>query len=143
VQQPAAPARSGERELSRLDPWSFHVLPGEGVGCDRVVVGTTGAFALVFDGEGVPSGRARGVGRARRASRKLKGHLRAIGLQSESVGILCPETHAVFAPRTVRGVRVVPKVLLASEISDRSRTTMPHQVKRAADSLARSFALSR
>jgi hypothetical protein len=46
----------------------------------------------------------------------------------------------VFAPRTVRGVRVVPPVLLAGEISQRNRSAMPHQVRRAAEALARSFA---
>jgi hypothetical protein len=133
-----------ERELRRLDPWSFHVLPGDGAGCDRLVIGTTGAFALVFVGESVPSGiRAAGVGRARRAARKLRGRLSAMGSQVDTFAIVCPRTHAVFAPRTVRGVRIVPPVLLAGEISGRNRAAMPHQVRRAAESLSRSFARSR
>jgi len=133
-----------ERELQRLDPWSFRLLPGDGVGCDRVVLGTTGAFAVVFQGDSVPSGvRVPGIRRARRAARKLKNHLSAIGAHDESVAVLCPRTHSVFAPRTVRGVRIVPPVLLAQEISGRSRSAMPHQVQRAAEALNRSFARSR
>ena len=135
---------AAERELKRLDPWSFKVLPGDGVGCDRVVMGTTGAFAVVFGGDQMPSGaRVPGVRRAKRAARKLKGHVSAVGAQGETVAVVCPATEAVFAPRTVRGVRVVPPALLAAEISERSRTAMPHQVKRAAESLTRSFARSR
>jgi hypothetical protein len=133
-----------ERELRRLDQWSFHVLPGDGVGCDKVVIGTTGAFAVVFAGEGVPSGRrVGGVRRARRTARKLKGHIAAIGIHSDTVAIVSPNTDSVFAPRTVRGVRVVPPVLLAAEISERNRAVLPHQVQRAAQSLTRSFAQSR
>ena len=117
------------------------MLPGDGVGCDRVVMGTTGAFAVVFAGESVPTGpRVKGLGKARRAARKLRGHLGAIGAQGETVAILCPRTHSVFAPRTVRGVRIVPPVLLAGEISERNRSALPHQVQRQAEALSRSFA---
>jgi hypothetical protein len=137
----STPPVPAERELQRLDPWSFHLLPGDGVGCDRVVIGTTGAFAIVFEGDSVPSGaRIPGLRRARRAARKLKGHLHAIGAYSDTFAVLCPRTNSVFAPRTVRGVRVVPPVLLAGEISQRNRSAMPHQVRRAAEALARSFA---
>ena len=129
-----------ERELKKLDPWSFHVLPGDGVGCDKIVMGTTGAFALVFAGDHVPSGsRVAGVRRAKRAARKLKGHVGAIGAQGATIAIVCPSTHSVFAPRTIRGVRVVPPMLLANEISERNRSAMPHQVRRAAEALTRSF----
>jgi hypothetical protein len=135
---------SGERELSRLDPWSFHVLPGEGVGCDRVVIGTTGAFAVVFEGDRLPSSiRVPGLRRARRAAKRLEGHVRAIGVQGAVYAILCPRGDAVFAPRSVRGVRVVPSVLLAGEISGHSRSAMPHQVKRAAEALTRTFRQAR
>src|SRR4051812_50155723 len=34
------------RELSRLDPWSFWVVPATARGIDFSVVGTTGAFAI-------------------------------------------------------------------------------------------------
>jgi hypothetical protein len=130
-----------QRELGRLDRWSFHVLPGDGVGCDKVVMGTTGAFAVVFAGDSIPSnGRVAGVRRAKRAARKLKGHLGAIGREVECVAIVSPNTDSVFAPRTIRGVRVVPPVLLAAEISKRNRAVLPHQAQRAAESLTRSFA---
>jgi hypothetical protein len=138
-----ASARSvpAERELRRLDPWSFHVLPGHGVGCDHVVMGTTGAFAVVFEGDSVPSGmRVPGLRRARRAARRLRGHLGAIGVKGETFAVVCPRTYSVFAPRTMRGVRIVPPMLLAKEISDRNRSAMPHQVRRAAEALTRSFA---
>jgi hypothetical protein len=132
---------TAERELARLDRWSFQVLPGDGIGCDKVVMGTTGAFAVVFAGDAVPSGvRVPGVRRARRAARKLKSHLGAIGIHGETLAVVCPQTDSVFAPRTVRGVRVVPPVLLAGEISGRNRAILPHQVKRAAEALTRSFA---
>jgi hypothetical protein len=104
------------------------------------VIGTTGSFAVVFDGTGPPSGaRVPGLRRARRSRRRLEGHVRAIGMQSEVFALVCPRSEAVFAPRTIRGVRVVPPVLLAGEISRRSRSAMPHQVKRAAEALTRSF----
>jgi len=132
-----------ERELRRLDRWSFHVLPGDGVGGDKVVIGTTGAFAVVFAGDSIPSkGRIAGVRRARRAARKLKGHVASIGIHSDTTAIVSPNTDSVFAPRTVRGVRVVPPVLLAAEISQRNRAVLPHQVQRAAQALTRSFAQS-
>jgi hypothetical protein len=142
-EEPVVPT-SAERELTRLDPWSFHVLPGEGVGCDRVVIGTTGSFAVVFQGDGPPLGvLVPGLRRARRAARRLKGHVRAIGFQGDVFPILCPRSDAVFAPRSVRGVRVVPPVLLSGDISGRTRATMPHQVKRVAEALNRSFRQSR
>src|SRR3954454_20817394 len=106
-----------ERELRRLDPWSFKVLPGDGVGCDRVVMGTTGVFAVVFAGDSVPSGaRAQGVRRAERAARKLKRHGAAGGPRGDTFAVVPPSTEYVFAPRTIRGVRVVPPGLLAAEI---------------------------
>jgi hypothetical protein len=133
-----------ERELRKLDRWSFHVLPGDGVGCDHVVLGTTGSFALVFEGDSVPQGfLIPGIHRARRAARRLRGHVTALGVEGETVAVLCPRTSSVFAPRTVRGVRVVPPVLLAKEISERNRSAMPHQVQRAAESLTRSLGQSR
>jgi hypothetical protein len=135
--RPAAP----ERELLKLDPWSFRVMPGEGVGCDRLVLGTTWAFAVVFAGEAVPTGlRVSGRWRARRAARRLKSHLGSLGTRVETFAIVSPRTDSVFAPRTVRGVRVIPPALLAREISGRSRAAMPHQIKRAAEELSRSIA---
>jgi hypothetical protein len=130
-----------ERELLKLDRWSFVVLPGEGVGCDHIVIGTTGAFAVVFEGDSVPQGfLIPGIRRARKAARRLRGHVSATGVQTDTVAILCPRTSSVFAPRTVRGVRIVPPVLLAKAISERNRSAMPHQIQRAAESLTRSLA---
>ena len=141
---PRPPTVLPERELRKLDRWSFQVLPGDGVGCDHVVLGTTGAFAVVFEGDSVPQGfLIPGIHRARRAARRLRGHLSAIGVEGETVAVLCPRTNSIFAPRTVRGVRMVPPVLLSKEFSDRSRSAMPHQVQRAAESLIRSLAQSR
>ena len=120
------------------------MLPGGDIGCDHIVVGTTGAFAVVVEGETVPQGfLIPGIRRTRRAARRLRSHVSAIGVQGETIGLLCPRTSSVFAPRTVRGVRIVPPVLLAKEISQRNRAAMPHQVQRAAESLTRSLAQSR
>jgi len=131
---------TAERELKKLDPWSFRVMPGDGIGCDWLVLGTTGAFALVVAGEGVPTGLlVSGRRRAKRAARRLKSHLGSLGARVETTPIVCPRTDSVFAPKTVRGVRVIPPALLAREISGRSRSAMPHQVKRAADELAHSI----
>ena len=135
----AARATAAERELMKLDPWSFRVMPGDGVGCDRLVLGTTGAFAVVFAGDGVPTGRVPGRRRAKKAARRLRSHLGSLGARVETIGIVCPRTDSVFAPRNVRGVKVIPPALLAREISGRSRAAMPHQIKRAADELARSI----
>jgi hypothetical protein len=133
-----------ERELGKLDRWSFRVLPGEELGCDHIVLGTTGAFAVLFRGDSVPQGfLIPGIHRARRAARRLRAHVSAIGVEGGTVALLCPRTSAVFAPRTMRGVRVVPPVLLAKEISERNRSSLPHQIQRAAESLTRSLAQSR
>jgi hypothetical protein len=129
-----------ERELAQLDRWSFRVLPGDRIGCDQVVMGTTGSFVVVFEGDGVPAGmHVPGLRRARRAAGKLKSHLGAIGSHVETTAVLCPRTYSVFAPRTVRGVRIVPPGLLAAEISERNRAAQPHQVRHAAEALTRSF----
>jgi hypothetical protein len=112
--------------------------------CPATASGTTGAFAVVFEGDYVPQGfLIPGIHRARRAARRLRGHLSAIGVEGDTVAVLCPRTNSIFAPRTVRGVRMVPPVLLSKEFSDRSRSAMPHQVQRAAESLIRSLAQSR
>ena len=39
--------------------------------------------------------------------------------------------------RTVRGVRVIPKMVLTRELAERQRVLLPHQARRAATSLLR------
>src|SRR6266511_4226804 len=76
MQQPArftngVPTRA--RELGKLDPWSFRALDGRPVGADVLVLGTTGAFVIVFAEVLVPSGgRVPGRSRVRRAARRFR-----------------------------------------------------------------------
>ncbi|MDP9343599.1 MAG: hypothetical protein M3Q23_16215 [Actinomycetota bacterium] len=129
-----------EAELARLDPWSFHVLPGESFGVDSIVVGTTGSFAIRVVQEGIsamvgkrPPGR-RGL---RRAARRLERRLNELGVHTRVEAVLCSVGASGFAPRTLRGVRVIPRILLVRELSERQRVLLPHQAQRAARSLLR------
>jgi hypothetical protein len=127
-----------EPELARLDPWSFHVLPGDGFGVDVVVVGTTGSFAVRVVNEqalAMVAKRPPGHRGLRRAARRLDHRLLELGVHTGVQPVLCSVGPSGFAPRTVRGVRVVPRTLLARELSDRQRVLMPHQAQRAARSL--------
>jgi Fe2+ transport system protein FeoA len=130
-------------ELARLDPWSFHVLPGEGFGVDSVVVGTTGSFAIRAVHEDAPAMVARrppGHRGLRRAARRLERRLAELGLHTGAEAVLCSAGPTGFAPRTVRGVRVIPRVLLVRELAERQRILEPHQAQRAAQSLLRATA---
>jgi hypothetical protein len=124
-------------DLVRLDPWSFRVLPGESFGVDCVVLGTTGAFAIrVVDqpATAMVGKRPPGLRGLARGARRLAHRLMTVGVHVRTQAVLCsvgPE----FAPRTVRGVRVLPRALLVREISERQRVLMPHQAERAAQSL--------
>jgi hypothetical protein len=126
--------------MARLDPWSFHVLPGAAFGVDHVVVGTTGSFAIRVasgDVEAMVSNRPPGRRGLRRAAGRLGHRLGSIGVHTGAQAVLCSAGPSGFAPRTVRGVRVVPRELLVREISERRRVLMPHQAQRAARSLLR------
>ncbi len=144
MQQPARTTKRvpmDARELARLDPWSFRTLDGRVLGADLLVIGTTGAFVVVFADRVVLSrGRLPGGSRVRRAARRFRAHLAQAGVHVETRALVCPEGDAVFPPRTVRGVRVIPRVLLTAEITGLHRVLMPHQVNRAADSVARELA---
>ena len=127
-------------ELARLDPWSFHVLPGECFGVDAVVVGTTGSFAIRVVEEDVTAMVARrppGHRGLRKAAKRLEHRLDEMGVHTGAEAVLCSVGPAGFAPRTVRGVRVIPRVLLVRELAERHRVLLPHQARRAATSLLR------
>src|SRR5919197_1082519 len=120
-----------EKELSRLDPWSFQLLPGREFGADHVVVGTTGAFAIkVASGSGTVS-----VAAARRAAKRLRRRLGSAAYHGGVHALLCVDGSVL--PRTVRGVRVVPRSLVVKEVAERTRTAQPHQVQRVAKTLTR------
>jgi hypothetical protein len=122
-----------DRELARLDPWSFRAMPGRKFGVEHVVVGTTGAFAIKV--AGATNGKTAGVGEARRAARRLRRKLAAASYHGGVHAVVCVD--GAFLPKTVRGVRVVPRSLILKELAQRRRTAQPHQVSRVAQTLAR------
>ena len=123
-----------DKELSRLDPWSFRALPGREFGADHVVVGTTGAFAINLSRSGSVR-EVRSVGDARRAARRLKRRLGAAAYHGGVHALLCVD--GVPAPRTILGVKVVPRSMIVKEVAERGRTAQPHQVQRVVETLAR------
>lgn len=139
-------ARAALPELDRLDAWSFWVAPGDGLGVDQVVVGTTGAFAIVVsDVEGyvnVGFGRIRIGGRAVGSVRGLRSRARALGnrLRSMSVpgnaeAILCCTQAALGMPRQVKGVWIARPADLPRLIAHRP-AVMPRQTaKRVAQNM--------
>jgi hypothetical protein len=124
-----APGRSGD--LSRLDPWSFRVLPDGAFGVDSVVVGTTGTFVLLVTGAspGILS-----MTKIRRAARRIRAVQSAAGVHLPVHAVLCVQGPP-FVPRSRARVRLVPRLLLVREISERARVALPHQAERAAKSL--------
>ena len=116
------------------------MLPGEEFGVDTVVVGTTGSFAIRVVEDDIPamvSKRPPGHRGLRRAAKRLESRLHELGVHSGVDAVLCSIGAAGFAPRTLRGVRVIPKVLLVRELAERERIMLPHQARRAAASLLR------
>ena len=126
-----APGRSGD--LARLDPWSFRVLADDAFGVDRVVVGTTGTFVVLVTG---PSPGIRATWRVRRAATRIRGAQQSVGLHLPVIPVLCVQGPS-FDPTTRVGVRVVPRLMVAREISERARVVPPQQVQRAAEILRR------
>jgi hypothetical protein len=124
-----APGRSGD--LSRLDPWSFRVLPDGAFGVDSVVVGTTGTFVLLVTGA---SPGVLPMAKVRRAARRIRAAQSAAGVHLPVHAVLCVQGPP-FVPRDRAGVRVIPRLLLVREISERTRVALPHQAERAAKSL--------
>jgi hypothetical protein len=133
-----------EADLGRLDPWSFWTLPGEGFGVDHVVVGTTGAYVVAVSDEAVEmpkhehaqfSLKVRHPRRFRRAARLVRRRLLAATVHTDVRPILCFSNSPDFAPRTVRGVRVVSRSMLLREIADRDRSISANQARRAMTSL--------
>jgi hypothetical protein len=138
--------RSVRRELSRLDPWSFWVVPANAQGMEFSVVGTTGAFAVAtcsLEGYVKPTTArlrvgdraASGLWRLRRAARNVHARLLASGLDVPVETIVCL-TRAFPAPATsVRGVRAVHVERLVEDIAERPRVIDAKRAERMATKL--------
>jgi hypothetical protein len=134
------------RELSRLDPWSFWVVPATARGSDFSVVGTTGAFAIAtcslegyvkatpvrfVVGQRAPGG----VRRLRGAARAMRNRLLASSLDVRVEPIVC-FTRAFPSPATtVRGVRAVNLDRLVDDIAERPRIIDAKRAERIAQKL--------
>jgi hypothetical protein len=127
-------AASVSRELSRLDPFSFFVLPGRPFGVDHVVIGATGAYSITVGCRSVEEGCRGEVRRARRGAKRVRHGAGSAALHAPVQALVClPGRH--FAARTARGVRVIPWGSLVAEIAGRSRNLTRHQAQRIAESL--------
>ncbi|MFL5738030.1 MAG: hypothetical protein ACJ76P_11930 [Actinomycetota bacterium] len=138
--------RSVRRELSRLDPWSFWVVPADTQGMEFSVVGTTGAFAVAtcsLEGYVKPrtarlvvgDSTASGLWRLRRGARKMRDRLLSSGLDVRVETIVCL-TRAFPAPATsVRGVRAVHVERLVEDIAERPRVFDAKRAERMARKL--------
>ncbi len=135
------------RDLSRLDPWSFWVVPTEPeeIG-EFTVVGTTGAFLVAACGlEGYVSGDGarlgvagrpvRGLVEVRRAARRQRGRLASAAVFTEVEPVVCLTRAVAGAPRRVRGVLVLPLADLVRGITDREKVLLPNRARRGAESL--------
>ncbi len=132
---PAAPAAgSVSRELTRLDAFSFFVMPGEDFGADHVVVGATGAFAIRVGQATVDGNLRREIARARRAAKRVTQGAGVAAVHTSVRPILCLPGRG-FRPRTSRGVKVIPWRQVVSEVAERQRTVTPHQAQRVVEAL--------
>ena len=134
------------RELSRLDPWSFWVVPATARGSEFSVVGTTGAFAIATCSlEGyvkatpmrfvVGERAVGGLRRLRAAARTMRNRLLASSLDVRVEPIVC-FTRAFPSPATtVRGVRAVNLDRLVEDIAERPRTVDAKRTERIAQKL--------
>jgi hypothetical protein len=141
-----ADVRRVRRELARLDPWSFWIVPSGAEGLDFSVVGTTGAFAIATCSlEGyvkrsairliVGDRPARGLWRMRRGARKVKHRMLASSVDVPVEPIVCL-TRAYPSPATrVRGVRAVGVEQLVKDISERPRIVDPKRAEKVAHKL--------
>ncbi len=143
----ASDAARVARELQRLDPWTYWVVPApaEESG-DLIVVGVTGAFlvmAVVTEGYADTTGRALkiegkkvgGLSALRRSARRLRGRLATLAVFAEVEPVVCLTRAPAGAPRTMGGVRVVPISALARDITERQKILGPSRARRAAESL--------
>lgn len=141
-------------ELERLDPWAFWSMPGTEFGVDRIVMGTTGAFAvLVSDAEGYVSvnlGRVR-VGETpvawlpglRSKARKLRTRLSSMQVPAATDPVLVLTQATMGAPRQIKGVWVVQPRDLPRLIAQRPNKVPRQTAKRAAQALGAKITASR
>ncbi len=132
-----SPGTSVAGALATLDPWSFWTAPGRRLGVDHLVVGTTGAFAVrtcndpaAGDGKGGLALKVRGARKLKRAARRLRADLAAVAVYVDAEPIVCYTNTPPFSPRTIRGVRVVPRDLLVREIAERPHVVLASKAKR-------------
>jgi hypothetical protein len=141
-------------ELERLDPWAFWAMPGSDFGVDRLVVGTTGAFAIVVsDVEGYVSsnlGRIRVGGSSvaslpglRAKARKLATKLSSIEVPGGAEAVLVLTQATVGAPRQIKGVWVVRPQDLPRLIAQRPNKVPRQTAKRAAQALGAKVSAAR
>jgi len=122
------------RELSRLDPFSFFVIPGHEYGLDHVVVGTTGAYAIRVGRDTVDGRYRKDIAHAKRGAVRVRRGAGQAAIHTKVQPVVCLPGRQ-FAPTTRRGVRVIPWGRLVPEIAERSRTVLPNQARRFAEAL--------
>jgi hypothetical protein len=127
-------AAAVSRELTRLDPFSFFVLPGRDYGVDHVVVGTTGAFAIRVGRGGVEGKIGKDVAQARRGAQRVRRSAGQAAVHSSVQPLVCLPGRQ-FAPKTKRGVRIVPWGTIVAEIAARNRSVSPNQARRFVEQL--------
>lgn len=133
-------------ELNRLDAWAFWIAPGEAFGVDRIVIGTTGSFAILVNqdegfmrlrmgririGDG-PSSSVRGL---RGKARKLKEKLSSMAMYGEAEAVICCTSATLGAPRNIKGVWIARSADLPRLIAHRPNSVPRQTAKRAAQNL--------
>ena len=135
------------KELRRLDPYTFWVVPaGAGSVGDTIVVGTTGVFLIAtwpapgafsiergrptVDTQVIPGVRA-----LRSNAKGLANKLSGAAVSAEVLPVICLTHAAIGMPRDAKGVRFVGLDELVSDLTSRPRTLELLRVHRAARTL--------
>ena len=132
-------------QLTRLDPFTFWILPYQGAG-DFVVVGSTGAFLIAavtatgtadvhrgrlrVDGASLDGHRRLGV-----EAKRLRSTLSQAAVPVHVEPVICLTHATAGAPRADRKIRVVQVRDLAKEIADRPHTLPRLRAQRVARAL--------
>lgn len=133
------------KELSRLDPYSFWVVPAgalSGAG-DLIVAGSTGLFLMaVWPAPGafsVSRGRPMvddraipGVRALRLDAKRLSSRLSGSSVSATVEPVICLTHGVVGMPRDVKGVHVVALGNLSKDLASRPRILEHSRVERAA-----------
>ncbi len=135
------------KELHRLDPFSFWVVPaGARSAGDMVVVGITGVFLIAswpapgafsiergrptVDEQAIPAIRA-----LRSDAKGLRSRLSGASVSAEVQPVVCLTHGSIGMPRDVKRVRVVGIAELVSDLTSRPRILELPRVQRAARAL--------